>query len=168
MSECSLLPETQKKEPETWAPCPAVPLTFKVTLRWERFNYFPPYDSWGHWGHIPEVCRFVAIFEKWLHGITWSFSPFPLSTCLYEASWGKNINKGYKVLGSSDLNGINDTIISQKKKQWVDIYNAYFVHIIFNQLERNSFFFFCKISQECLWHTQNTIFPATIVNWIRT
>lgn len=32
MSECSLLPETQKEEPEAWAPCPALPLIFKVTL----------------------------------------------------------------------------------------------------------------------------------------
>lgn len=57
----------------------------------------------------------------------------------------KNVNKGYKVLGSSRLNGINDSIISQKKIQWVNIYNAYyFVHIIFNQFERNSFFFSVK------------------------
>lgn len=32
MAECGLLPETQKEEPEAWAPCPALPLTLKVTL----------------------------------------------------------------------------------------------------------------------------------------
>lgn len=129
MSEWGLLPETQWEEPVARAPCPALPLTFKVTLGWGGGGWFNSFllcglwrlgalqtHPWGLWALCSDCLE--------LHGALLSFL-CPLVYMSTGGPLGKSVNKGCQILGSSSINGINDSIISQKEKQWMNIYNAF-------------------------------------------
>ena len=142
MSECGLLPETQREDPEAWALCPTSPVTFKVTLGGNDLTVSCPVgcETWGHCKHIPEVCGFFADFWPM---IAWSclgfFSLSSVQLCLWahEVPW----ENGCKIVGSSAINGISNSTIFQKKKQRVNINNAFSCTYHFQPICKNIYFF---------------------------